>query len=604
MKKKLLTATFIALGGVYIQAQTIVSTTPQNKNAVLEMLTGVKCQACPYGHMAAKQFYNNNPGKVVLISIHEGGYATPSGGYPDFRTSFGTAIASNSGALGYPAGTINRRNFPGYEQTDNNNNPVSGILAQGYNSYATTGAMVLQESSPVNLGAHAYLDLTSRVLTVTVEAYYTANASLATNKINVALLQNNIEGPQVNSEANPSNVLPNGNYIHSHMLRRLLTGQWGEDITTTNQGDLFQKTYTYTLPAHLNNVEYDPSNLEIAVYVANSTDGKTDVLTGVTVPVEYDNYPYAYEANLLKAIVPAEYCGDSYRPEVEIRNEGGTNLTSLQFDYSINGGANKTHLWFGNLAYFKKEVVKLPAISFTPDVSNNVQITISKPNLQTDEVTTNNSKSATFAKAIESSYQLTFTLKTDNYPTETSWELLSSDGTQIAGVSSYSSALQTYTYNIELPETDCYEFKIYDSFGDGIAGDGTSTRGNFELKDENGVIIASNNGTVQFSTFEKPFGATRTVSSVKEMSNNNFVSVYPNPFSSNTNIKIHLTKSDNVEYTLVNVLGEVILRENKGTLPAGNHLFDLDGNQLSNGFYQLQVKVGNTINSSKLVVNH
>ena len=38
-----------------------------------------------------------NPGNVFAINIHTGGYATPSGGSPDFRTTDGDAIATMPG---------------------------------------------------------------------------------------------------------------------------------------------------------------------------------------------------------------------------------------------------------------------------------------------------------------------------------------------------------------------------------------------------------------------------------------------------------------------------------------------------------------------------
>ena len=56
------------------------------------------------------------PRRGFLINIHSGGYAVPNGNQPDFRTQWGEAIDDQSGLAGYPAGTINRQNFPGQEQ--------------------------------------------------------------------------------------------------------------------------------------------------------------------------------------------------------------------------------------------------------------------------------------------------------------------------------------------------------------------------------------------------------------------------------------------------------------------------------------------------------
>jgi hypothetical protein len=59
---------------------------------VLEELTGINCQYCPDGHLRAKQIADANPGRVVLVNIHAGGYATPGAGQPDLRTTAGTAL--------------------------------------------------------------------------------------------------------------------------------------------------------------------------------------------------------------------------------------------------------------------------------------------------------------------------------------------------------------------------------------------------------------------------------------------------------------------------------------------------------------------------------
>ena len=77
-------------------SQTFVSTTPENKNVVLEEFTGISCTYCPDGHRIANDIYNNNPTDVVLINIHTGGYASPQGPGTDFNTMFGSAIAAQS----------------------------------------------------------------------------------------------------------------------------------------------------------------------------------------------------------------------------------------------------------------------------------------------------------------------------------------------------------------------------------------------------------------------------------------------------------------------------------------------------------------------------
>lgn len=83
-----------------LAAQGLVSTEPLPKNVVLEEFTGIHCGYCPQGHAIAQAIMNANPGRAFVIAIHQGSYAVPSGGEPDYRTSFGNAIAGQTGLTG------------------------------------------------------------------------------------------------------------------------------------------------------------------------------------------------------------------------------------------------------------------------------------------------------------------------------------------------------------------------------------------------------------------------------------------------------------------------------------------------------------------------
>ena len=150
-----------------------MSTSAENKNVVLEEYTGIYCTFCPDGHRLAADFKANNPGDVVLINYHIGGYANPQGNDPDFRTTMGTLMTSGAGIAGYPAGSINRRVFSQYSQQ-------SGGMAMSRGDWNSAGNVVLGESSYVNMAIDAYVDLGTGDVTVDVEVYFTGNAGTET----------------------------------------------------------------------------------------------------------------------------------------------------------------------------------------------------------------------------------------------------------------------------------------------------------------------------------------------------------------------------------------------------------------------------------------
>lgn len=375
MKKIYLTTGLLA-SALAMSAQLPVSQTAENKNVVLEEFTGIYCTFCPDGHKRAQQLHDSNPDDVVLINVHVGGYAAPDAGDPDFRTSFGTAIANQSNLEGYPAGTVNRRNFPGYEQPyDQAGNYVSGITAQSRGTWATTAPTVLGEVSYVNVALEGTIDVSTRELTVDVEMYFTGTTAPSSVKLNVALLQSGVEGPQTGSSANPAQVLPNGNYIHNHILRHLLTGQWGESITTTSQGTLVTKQYTYTVPADLNGIVYDLGQLSIAAFVAETQQlivtGAEGPLT-LTVPAGGQIIDLAATSNMT---LPSTYCNGSVIPSITVSNEDAQTVAEYEVSYSINGGTPVTQQVNTPLASGGTNTVTFPAIVLSSG-SNVIEYTV------------------------------------------------------------------------------------------------------------------------------------------------------------------------------------------------------------------------------------
>ncbi len=348
-------------------SQTFVSTTPENKNVVLEEFTGISCTYCPDGHRIANDIYNNNPTDVVLINIHTGGYASPQGPGTDFNTMFGSAIAAQSNLSGYPAGTVNRRVFAGLGQ--------NGGTAMSRGNWQSASSQILNEPSYVNVAAQANLDISTRQLSVTVEAYYTGSSPVNTNKLNVALIQNNVEGPQTGASYNPTAILPNGNYNHQHMLRHMLTGQWGDDITNTSTGSFFTNTYTYTIPNDLNGVAFDLFNLEVAVFL---TETQQNVVTG---NMAYMNLVVPPGINLVDLVassnmsIPSSYCDNNLTPEITVTNNTSVPVDTFAVSYTLNNNAPVTQNVYSSLQPGSTTTISFNSIT-VPSGTNNISYAV------------------------------------------------------------------------------------------------------------------------------------------------------------------------------------------------------------------------------------
>ena len=246
--------------------QTIVSTSPENKKVVLEEFTGIHCVWCPDGHAIAQAIQNNNPGNVFLINIHSGGFATPAAGEPDFRVPDGNGIRIFYGVNSYPSGMINRHIFSG----------SSPVMGRG--SWTGSANQTLSQGSYVNVGIEAEINVTTRELTAHVEAYYTGNSPASTNKLNVALLQNNTLGPQTGGGMGDE-------YVHMHRLVDLITGQWGATVSPTTTGTFIDETYTYTIPAAYNNVPVELADMELVAFLQKLTR-RFQVVQVLSLPIQ------------------------------------------------------------------------------------------------------------------------------------------------------------------------------------------------------------------------------------------------------------------------------------------------------------------------------
>ena len=547
MEKKLLLLLFFTAFSTY--AQTIVSTTQQNKKVILEEFTGINNQFCPSGHAIANAIKNANPADVFLINIHVGGFSTPTAGQPDFRTPFGTAIANQSALTGYPAATVNRTAFTGLSQ-----NGATGT-AMSRNNWTNASNQIRNQSSYVNVATTASINVNTRLLTVFVEAYYTGNSPVSSNRLNVALLQNNTLGPQTSGGLGD-------NYPHQHRLVHMLTGQWGDTYTTTAAGTLVTRTYTYIIPAAYKSIPAELGNFEIVAFVA---EGQQKIISGNGTVPTYTGLA-TNDAKIKEVIEIAEQCVTSLQPKVEIQNNGQSNLTNLPISYNINGGTPQVFNWTGNLSSFAKTTVTLPSIAYNLQANNNLNISI-----PADDNATNNSGTITFVKAPETTTSnLTIRITLDQYGSETSWTLNNSAGETVASSPAYDNSAASGEYpqsDIDINvSNDCYTFTILDSFGDGL--DGGFGIGSYSILSD-GVVISGVEGGAFGSSDERSFSVASPLNTIEFTRNS--ISISPNP--SNGIITINTENTLNI--TISDITGKVVFSKNNVTTNESINLSNL-----------------------------
>jgi len=350
MKKKYILLFILLLSSLgYISGQTIVSTTPENKNAIVEESTAIHCSYCPDGHAMLNQIIDQNPNDVFVIKFHEGGYAwdcDPNGGH-DFNNALANQLGNMAAANGQPSASVNRQVF--------SNLSMTGGTAMGRQYWNTAISQVLQESSYVNVGVEA--ELNANVLTVHVEAYYTASSPQTSNYLHIAITQDETIGPQLGAnDFNPSYVAsssPNSNYGHNeydyrHMDRLvdMIDGISGDEIATTSTGSFIDRTYTYTIPDMYNDVPVDLAEIEVAAFIT----GGDEIINGYKVQAAYT--PLAYDIAVVSIDSPSTgVLSDNENIIVTLENFGENTVSNFDISYQVNGGNTVTESFTGSLAY-------------------------------------------------------------------------------------------------------------------------------------------------------------------------------------------------------------------------------------------------------------
>ena len=396
MKKKyILLFTFLLSSLGYISAQTIVSTSPENKNAIVEESTAIHCSYCPDGHYMLNQIVDQNPNDVFVIKFHEGGYAwdcDPNGGH-DFNNALANQLGNMAAANGQPSASVNRQVF--------SNLSMTGGTAMSRSYWSTAISQVLQESAYVNVGLEA--ELAGNVLTIHVEAYYTASSPESTNYLHVVIMQDETVGPQLGAnDFNPSYVVsssPNSNYQHNeydyrHMDRLvdMVDGISGDAITTTSTGSFIDRTYTYTLPEMYNDVPVDLAEIEVAAFVT----GGDEIINGYKVPVSYLDYDVAVVS--IDSPSGNGVYSDNENIVVTLENLGENTVSNFDVSYQVNGGNTVTESFTGSIAFNETSQFTFYA-TYDFSTPGDYEI-VASTSLTSDENNSNDSSSTSFTSIV------------------------------------------------------------------------------------------------------------------------------------------------------------------------------------------------------------
>jgi polyhydroxybutyrate depolymerase len=289
--------------------------------------------------------------------------------------------------------------------------------------------------------------------------------------------------------------------------------------------------------------------------------------------------------------VPETNCGNTIiTPSVSLTNYGFNTITVAEMTWQINDGDIQTINFNGTLSQNQTQSFTLDPIDLT-DGSYVFNASLVSVNGVIDQNTQNNDAATSFDIGGNEylTQQITLELLTDDYAEETSWEFREIGGAILeSGSYNQSDDNTTFTETFGVVQDNCYEFEIFDSFGDGICcefGEGFYTL----TTDTADVIIDGG----EFSSSE-----LTEISIGEELSTGDAflstISLYPNPANNEITLSIGDT-NDISSYRIYTTFGQLL---QEGTLHKNKEVISVS--RYTVGIYFIVVKNTNTSVESTL----
>ena len=188
----------------------------------------------------------------------------------------------------------------------------------------------------------------------------------------------------------------------------------------------------------------------------------------------------------------------------------------------------------------------------------------------------------------------TLSIKFDNYPEETSWDIKDNSGTVVASGGTYGSQADgsTLTINNCLP-AGCYTLEFKDAYGDGMCC--SYGNGNYTLTNTStGATLASGASFTSIDTNSFCVANTRTdsIREIKTLNTELSLSIFPNPVTGNE-LNVMTGSDEKSSYRIVNTLGQVLMNGELNDMKS-----TINVSRLNSGVYFIVVK-NNTSNNTK-----
>ncbi|MCM1042045.1 MAG: Omp28-related outer membrane protein [Bacteroides sp.] len=543
----------------------------------MEEFTAIHCSYCPQGHAIAQSMHNVLGERLQTIAVHTSGLATPGGNEPDFRTDAGALWFERSGQSGMPSGALNRHSFE---------NLKVGDYGLGRGDWQVAARRCLNDTAKVNLYAEASLDTLTRLLTVRVEYFYPKIVEEPFNALTLAITENYIPGTQSGSTGGAQ-------YLHRHVLRNLITPVWGDTLYEMTAGQVFEKTYRYTLPAQYVNRAPKFADLEVIAFMSDTAG---EILNSTSARVEYSER-YAAPQLLVGTPSLARRHSRTSIP-VRVENLGTDTVRSLSFSIEWNGETYSPTVNAFSIPYGEEREIEVPLGAY--EFAKVLRYRITVTHADGREVSCNTVSDYLSEPYAVSTEKVMFELATDEYGEDITYTLRKRDGTVVASGGPFENGEERkYAAEWTLVPDSVYSLEIKDAFADGF-------NGGYRLKDAAGNVIASEIAVGMYgSTVSFVYRMSAANEGVERNNAMPRIGLSPNP--------IPVTRPDNkitlsgfgdaqAHLSVFDLQGREVFSAEVKVQNAQPVIYNLDTKPFKSGFYFVRVDAGNNVAVQKMLI--
>ncbi|MCD6017430.1 MAG: hypothetical protein K0S53_551 [Bacteroidetes bacterium] len=303
-------------------------------------------------------------------------------------------------------------------------------------------------------------------------------------------------------------------------------------------------------------------------------------------------------------------------PKIKIKNTGTNPVTQVVFNYNVTGGSVSTYTWTGNLNFLEETIVELGPTSplYNGNLTNQFNVEIAQVNSSTgDENTFNNTYKSIYnsVKVYPNQFIVNFftnaaTSAINPGFNEAHWTIKDVNGNIVASrINNLNS--KSFKDTVNLPD-GCYTFTMDDDGCDGLSwwayqyynpnpGNGSVKFTKLGIP----VVLKNFNGDFGCQTSER-FMTSSTITSIHESALKSSLELFPNPAASTIYLSLEVTKSQTVNYSIVDVAGKVIRTGELNSASSDVYPVNIEG--LPSGMYFMNCRFENAEPvTRKFVVN-